>query len=450
MVVLNKKHFSFFTLLFVLSLYLFLSVNIRPIADDYCAAAGSISGVLAYMNSLTLTWSGDYTQILFNGLLVAFPLSQLPMYFLGLLTLFLFVLLLLSILYVFNKRFIVSNSKFSSFAVLSALVLSLWNIYWALPAALSRQNGYDQLLDAKESFSGVFGWPTVIVQYLTVPLFLILIGLLCAGNSKVGYLPLITIGLIIGTSGYTLALATLLSSLLLLFSRNTQFYLTKTLTFNSGIIAGAMLSYFSLGAQIRSELLAHSLQDPSAKFVMRWFIVSFLEIATSIFNVGIFFVVLIGFLVSRLICRFFSFKFEDIELVTLFKFLSTFLLVYYAVISVSEFFTYNAFWHLITFRSLLFFYFFFIGIYLGNRFRGIVRRLPNNLATIVTCFLLLSAFLAVYDTNASIVERRIAWHTGPAALPGIVDISPEGSWVDVCWDKISNQGKYPFRDWALN
>jgi hypothetical protein len=446
MVDFSRKLLSFFALLFVLSLYLFLSVNIRPIADDYCAAAGSVSGVLTYMNNLTLTWSGDYTQVLFNGLLVAFPLSSLPIYFLGLLTLFLFVLLLLSILYLFNKKFKVLSRPFSSFAILSALVLSLWNVYWALPAALSRHNGYDRLLDAKESFSGVFGWPTVIVQYLTVPIFLVLIALLCAENSKWGYLPLITIGLIIGTSGYALALATLLSSLLFLFSRSTQFYLARTITFNAGILVGVILSYFSMGAQIRSESFALSLQDPSLKLMMRWFIVSFLEITVSIFNFGILFVVLIGFLLSWLIYQFYSFKVKSIKLEALFKFSSAFLLVYYAVISVSEFFTYNAFWHLITFRSLLFFYALFIGIYLGNRFRGIFTHLPNNFAAITASCLLLSAFFTVYDTNASMVERRIAWDSGPAALPGIGDISPEGSWVDVCWDKISSQDKYPFRD----
>lgn len=442
--VFNKNLLSFFALLIVLSFYLFLSVNIRPIADDYCAAAGSTSGVLAYMNNLILTWSGDYTQVLFNGVLVAFPLSSLPMYFLGLLTLFLFVLLLLSILYVFNKNFADSNSKFSSFALLAALVLSVWNVYWALPAALTSQSGYDRLLDSKEIFSGVFGWPTVIVQYLTVPFFLVLIGLLLARNSRSGFLTLFTTGLIIGTSGYALALAILLSSSLFLLFRNTQFGLSKTFTLNSGIFLGAMFSYFSLGAQLRSESL--SLQDSSVKSATRWFIVSFLEFTTSIFNVGIFFVVLIGFLISRFVYQFFSFKFMSNNLDTLFKFSSAFLLVYFAVISVSEFFTYNAFWHLITFRSLLFFYFFFIGVYLGNRFRGIASYLPNSLATVVTCCLLLSAFFAVYDTNASIIERRIAWHMGPAALPGISDILPEGSWVDVCWDKISTQDKYPFRD----
>jgi hypothetical protein len=201
-----------------------------------------------------------------------------------------------------------------------------------------------------------------------------------------------------------------------------------------------------MGAQIRSESFALSLQDPSLKLMMRWFIVSFLEITVSIFNFGILFVVLIGFLLSWLIYQFYSFKVKSIKLEALFKFSSAFLLVYYAVISVSEFFTYNAFWHLITFRSLLFFYALFIGIYLGNRFRGIFTHLPNNFAAITASCLLLSAFFTVYDTNASMVERRIAWDSGPAALPGIGDISPEGSWVDVCWDKISSQDKYPFRD----
>lgn len=441
---LNRNTLSFATLVLVLSCYLLLSVNIRPIADDYCAAAGSASGVLAYMNNLILTWSGDYTQILFNGVLIAFPLSSLPMYFLGLHTLFLFILLLLLLLYVFNKKFIDSTGKFSSFAIFSSLALIVWNIYWALPAALSGQSGYDRLLDSKESFSAVFGWPTVIVQYLIVPICLVLISLLRVRNSRFGYLVLITTGLIVGTSGYALALAIVLSSWLFLFYRSNQFGLLKTLTLNSGVFAGAMSSYFSIGAQLRSESL--SLQDPSVKSIMRWFIVSSLEFTTAIFNVGILFVVLVGFLTSRLFYRFFSFRVRAFDLEAFFKFSSPFLLVYFAVISVSEFFTYNAFWHLITFRSLLFFYAFLIGVYLGTRFIRIVPHIPDKLTAVVSCCLLFSALYAVYDTNSSIVDRRIAWNVGPAGLPGISDISPEGSWVDVCWDKISAQDKFPVRD----
>jgi hypothetical protein len=440
----NKDILSFFTLVLVLSYYLLLSVNIRPIADDYCAAAGSASGVFAYINNLALTWSGDYTQILFNGFLVAFPLSSLPMYFLGLQTLFLFMLLLVLLLYIFYKNSKVPNIKFNSFAILSSLVLIVWNIYWALPAALSGHSSYDRLLDSKESFSAVFGWPTVIVQYLTVPICIVLLGFLRIRNSKLGYFVLIATGLIIGTSGYALALAIVLSSSLFLFYRNNYLGVSKTLTLNSGVFVGATFSYFSPGAQLRSESFA--LQDPSVMSVLRWLIVSSLEFTASIFNVGIFFVVLVGFLTSRFVYRIFSFRVIGINSAALFKFSSTFLLVYFASISVSEFLTYNAFWHLITFRSFLFFYVFFVGVYLGKRFSGIASHIPDKLVILVGCCLLLSAFFAIYNTNSSIVDRRIAWSVGPAGFPGISDISPEDGWVDVCWDKISDQDKYPVRD----
>jgi hypothetical protein len=440
----NKNLFSVISLVLVLSYYLLLSVNIRPIADDYCAASGSTSGVLAHMHNVVLTWGGDYTQILFNGVLVAFPLSSLPLYFLGLQTLFLFILLILFLLYILYKDFKVSDCKFSSFAFFSSVFLIVWNIYWALPAALSGQRGYDRLLDSKESFSAVFGWPTVIVQYLIVPICLAFIGLLRVRNSKLGYLVLITTGLIIGTSGYALALAIVLSSSLFLFYRNNHLGLSKTLMLNMGVFVGAMSSYFSPGAQLRSESFA--LQDPSVKSGLRWLIVSSLELITSIFNVGILFVVLIGFLASRIVHQLFSYKVSSFDLESLFRYSSTFLLIYFASISVSEFFTYNAFWHLITFRSLLFFYFFSIGLYLGNRIRGITAHISNKLAALMICCLLVSAFYAVYDTNSTIINRKVAWQVGPAWLPGISDIYPEGNWVDVCWDKISTQEKYPVRD----
>jgi hypothetical protein len=325
-----------------------------------------------------------------------------------------------------------------------SVVLISWNIYWALPAALSGQRGYDRLLDSKESFSAVFGWPTVIVQYLIVPICLLFVGLLRVKNSKIRYLVLITTGLIVGTSGYALALAVVLSSSVFLFYRNNYLGLPKTIILNLGVLVGAMSSYFSPGAQLRSESFA--LQDSSVTSGFRWLIVSSLELTTSILNAGIMFVVLIGFLTSRIVHKFFTFPDTNFNLDSLFRHSSTFLLIYFASISVSEFFTYNAFWHLITFRSLLFFYFFSIGLYLGNRFRRITPQFSNTLASLMTLCLLVSASYAVYDTNSTIIDRKIAWQVGPAWLPGISDISPEGNWVDICWEKISNQEKYPIRE----
>jgi hypothetical protein len=213
-----------------------------------------------------------------------------------------------------------------------------------------------------------------------------------------------------------------------------------------GIFSGVLISYFSIGAQLRSQVLVSSLEEPSLKSLLRWFAESSFEFVASIFNFGIFFVLLVGFLSSRYFCRFYAVRISSLDFRSLFSLSSIFLLIYFAAISASEFLTYNAFWHLVTFRALLFFYFFLFGIYLGERNRVKGSDLSRNFILIVAPFILLASSLAVFDTNSLLVQRRISWEQGPAALPGISDISPQGSWVDSCWDKISEQEKFPSRD----
>lgn len=442
----NKSVFYLFSLVAILIFYLILSVNIRPIADDYCAAAGSSNGVISYMQNLTQTWSGDYLQIFFNGLLVALPLSKGPLFLLGISTLFLYIALLLLFIYLILRKLKLSPRRPSSIAFITALVLIIWNLYWALPAAIKWPVFYDRLLDTKETFAGVFGWPTVIVQYLIVPLIIVLVSFIRVRRTWLNSLFLILIGLMIGTSGYALALAVAVASGLLFLTYDKSLGFTKTVLLNIGICSGALISFASTGAQARSELLASSRDNSSLDSIFRWFSVSSLEFIVSIFNVGVLAVILAGFLLSQHIDKFFSiddFMFDNNLVLRSF---GIFLAVYYAIISVSEYLTYNAFWHLITFKSGLFFYFFFLGIFIGDRYKRRFSRISIPEIALFSFAVALSSCLVVYQTNYNLVERRNDWSVGSAPLPGISDISPQNSWVDKCWDKISDQNKYPERD----
>jgi len=441
-----KSIFFLSSVVAVLTFYLILSVNIRPIADDYCAAAGSSNGVISYMHILTQTWSGDYLQIFFNGLLVALPLSKGPLFLLGISTLFSYISLLFLFIYLISRKLGLCPLRPSSIAFIAALVLIIWNLYWAFPAAIKWPVNYDRLLDTKETFSGVFGWPTVIVQYLIVPLVIVLVSFARIRRTWLNFPFLILIGLMIGTGGYALALAVTLASCLLLLTYDKRLGLTKTVLLNVGIFSGALISFSSTGAQARSELLASSRDNSSSDSVFRWFSVSSLEFIVSIFNVGVLVVLIAGFVLSQHLDKLFSlngFKFENKSILRSF---GIFLLVYYAIISVSEYFTYNAFWHLITFKSGLFFYFFFLGIFTGKRCKTHLSPISVSKIAMLSSAVALSSCLVVYQTNSNLVERRVAWNVGPAALPGISDISPQDGWVDKCWDKISNQDKYPQRD----
>ena len=442
----NRSIFFLFLLVAVLSFYLILSVNIRPIADDYCAAAGSSNGVLSYMQNLTQTWSGDYLQILFNALLVALPLSIGPLFLLGISTLFFYIGLLFLFIFLASRKLRISPRRPSSIAFMTALVLIIWNLYWALPAAIKWPANYDRLLDTKESFSGVFGWPTVIVQYLIVPLVIVLVSFVRSRRTWLNSSFLIWIGLMIGTGGYALALAVAVASCLLLLTYDKNLGFTKTVLLNVGICSGALISFASTGAQARSELLASSRDNSSLDSVFRWFSVSSLELVVSIFNVGVLAVLLAGFLLSQHLDKFFSLNGFTFENKSILRSFGIFLAVYYASISVSEYLTYNAFWHLITFKSGLFFYFFFLGIFIGNRYKSRLSRISITEIAMFSFAVVLSSCLIVYQTNSNLFERKIVWSMGSAPLPGISDISPQDGWVDKCWDKISNQDKYPQRD----
>ena len=441
-----KSIFFLSSVVAVLTFYLILSVNIRPIADDYCAAAGSSNGVISYMQILNHTWSGDYLQILFNGLLVALPLSIGPLFLLGISTLFLYISLLFLFIYLISRKLGLCPLRPSSIAFIAAVVLIIWNLYWALPAAIKWPVNYDRLLDTKETFSGIFGWPTVIVQYLIVPLVIVLVSFVRVRRTWLNFPFLILIGLMIGTGGYALALAVAVTSCLLLLTYDKSLGFTKTVLLNVSICSGALISFASTGAQARSVLLTSSRDNSSLDSLFRWFSVSSLEFIVSIFNIGVLAVLLAGFLLSQHLDKFFSldgFTFENRSILRSF---GIFLAVYYAAISVSEYLTYNAFWHLITFKSGLFFYFFFLGIFIGNRYKSRFSRISIPAIVMFSSAVALSSCLVVYQTNFNLVERSIVWNVGSAPLPGISDISPQDGWVDKCWDKISNQDKYPQRD----
>ena len=123
---------------------------------------------------------------------------------------------------------------------------------------------------------------------------------------------------------------------------------------------------------------------------------------------------------------------------------AVFLIVYYLVISASEYFTYQAFWHLITFKMLLFIFIVLLAIILAtqaqhNYSSRLVLGRRGSIA-------LLTLFITVLGASAppfkSIQVRGNLWAEQSVPLPGISDISPKGGWVDSCWQSLRE-----FRGW---
>lgn len=425
-----------------------LSVYLRPIADDYCVASFATSGFLSHFQFVTTNLSGDYTQIFFSYFLVANPIAFGPSFLVGLSTLLLsFILLLLLAArishFVLQEIPVEINKK--AFVILSALFLITWCIYWALPVSINTFGKYKSFLSASESFSAVFGWPTVIVQYLVVPLLLLLLAMQLA---KIGLLPTIGyafLGFFIGTSGYAIALTVFVAVLILILLKTLTLKPIRFVLIELGIIAGVYLSLYSQGAQKRSKLLLDSESTDNYVSLSRSIFVSLVELFVSIFNLGAITVFVLVYLFVTLLPRGrINFKSNDTRNRIVVG-SSVFLIVYYLVISASEYFTYQAFWHLITFKMLLFAFIVLLAIILGvqgkhNYSVKRTRRCRVAAAVLLWSVITLSAAALPFE---SILARENLWSKQSAPLPGISDISPKGGWVDDCWVSLRE-----FKEWG--
>ena len=115
-----------------------------------------------------------------------------------------------------------------------------------------------------------------------------------------------------------------------------------------------------------------------------------------------------------------------------------FLVLYFLSISASEFLTYEAFWHLITFKTLLFVSVLVLAVFAAGKIvdatlpKFFGEKLLYLLAFLTSVF----AILLAVEPYQSIIDRGDLWLQGNAPLPGISDIDPSGSWVDLCWQEL--------------
>ena len=436
----------------ILSFYLILSTKIRPIADDYCAGAGSVDGIWNYIVGISQNWGGDYLQIFLNASLVGFPIANWSISMVGFTTLALSVVLLMVIqfqIFSFVYPHFESSRNKKNLLAGSTLILILWNLFWSLPASLKFGFYYEAYAMPEKSFSGVFGWPTVIVQYLVAP-SLITVGLFFKYRETFfSTLILVTVGFLSGLSGYSLGLALIFTLIVLRANKRLPMNTIRFVALEISISAGLLLSFYSPGSRNRTQILFADNSSLTDTSIIRWVFVSLLEFFASILNIGNL-IVLISTTLIFYICGLNLIKLVDFQkLRNLSRYMAVFLLIYYTSISFSEYFTYEAFWHLITYRSILFFFFTVLGLHLSTWLLNYEsRRQLFHHRFLATNFLALGLSLAIicaWQANASLINRGNVWISSTAPLPGISDIEPRGNWVDLCWKKLQQSRILPDR-----
>lgn len=450
---LSRTFLGFSTVILVFVIV--LAMSIRPIADDYCTGAGVSQGFWNYIYKISQTWSGDFSQIVVHAVLVGLPLANFPMNFLGFSTLVLSIYLLLAIseriaFYLLNNK--EKMSKENKFFT-AALISLLWNIYWALPASLDFGFYYDAFAMSDKSFSAVFGWPTVIVQYLVIPLTAALFFLLWSQSVRKNYVLIFLIGLFVGNAGYAIALSLFLTLFILQLIRKCRIDLINFLIVEISICVGVFASLLAPGSRSRAEALHSQHTSGDLDALPRWLFVSGLEFSASFLSVGNILILFYSFFFFVLLKPNIQGCLNSTKLNSLLTRLLVFLLISYFVVSLSEFFVYEAFWHLITYRTVLFFFWILLGLKLALRFfakhKSQVSRaekvLLSRSSIIVVLVSLVLAITVSWKANSSLIERGVNWETSSAPLPGISDIDPKGSWVDLCWQRLKVEKDLPER-----
>jgi hypothetical protein len=429
--------------LVLLFFFAYLSLQIRPIADDYCAAAQVTSdGYFGYMKKIYETWSGDSLQIFAIATLVGFPLAHLPFAWVGITTLFLFIIIMGIVSTQIKSTFLIEpiSDRHRGSTLLFGLVLIIsWSGYWSLPSVVNFNNTYQAFLGASESFGAVFGWPIMITAYLIVPGILFILFLKLWPQTSMNVIVVGLLGFAFGISGYALALAMCSSLVLFQFFPSLKRPLGKLLAFQTGLIFGVLFSILSPGAQTRTSEIGGFGSKLEGEIVFRWILVSGAEFVSCIFNLGILLAILVGFTTAIFLVPYlgYSINFFRIQKFLLSGFI--FGVTYFVVISFSELFAYAAFWHLVPFKTFLFFYFISFGVYLGIRstdYASEQKRAQRKYSKYLFFFIIVISLTSMFHESSMIVRRAEIWPIGPAALPGISDIYPEGGWVDSCWQDL--------------
>lgn len=430
-------------------LYLGTAIFVRPIADDYCAGYGVKLNAAGYIGRLFTTWSGDITQIIANVLFVGLPIAHFPLIYLGIIvqivsmaTILLSIFLVLKMLLDHPGR----QNSLTSIVFILAIIEFLWLLYWALPVVFNFNPSYSRILDGAESFSAIQGWPTVIVQYSIVPFSLFATLLLLELQKYKSTVAWFILGIALGFSGYVLAVTSIVTILLCRIFRLVRQIPGRYLFFSLGCLSAMVVSYLSPGARARTTALSpFALNQYTPEDFFRWFFVSFFEFISLFINVG--FVIVIGFVYFLASTVFSSLDIKIGETLNLnaIKICCLFLFLYYVLISVSEFFTYPAFWHLITFKICIFIFALLLGLVFARRFplKNHVQIQDNFIRIFLVSAISASLLFVIIPSNKLIVERGLSWEQGSSSLPGISDISE--NWVRQCWTKLSELREFSSR-----
>jgi hypothetical protein len=432
--------FSALSVLFVIA----LSLQLRPIADDYCLASATANhGFWGALNYWLTTWGGDYTGVFSNTLFVGIPVAFLPFEFASATT-FLITLALLGL--VGSLLFgVVARSKelFPLPGILLGLLTpALWLVFW-WANSLRSMNEFN--LQGSRS---IIHWQNINSGYvilIAVPLiWILLLVRLKVQNRIVLLINGAAIGIWVGGSGLVVALlGVVIAFTLLAFSLGSspstvsRSYLWLAGPWLLTNTTGWLLAYTAPGTQARRAVLGERTLDVGdlLEFVFPKAIIEWVQILVSLGTVLVF---VIAFTVGSLLKP--SIDKKEVRSGVMWSGLLMFSSLLLNTISQSaSAFSYEAFWHTTSSATLIFVSLLVLGLTSGRASQAYLSTYNPWPGAVI---LLATGLISVFILNTAFVDaqqRLTAWDAGPAPLIGIADI--DGDWVDACWIELGE-----FRD----
>jgi hypothetical protein len=423
----------------------YVAHNLRPAADDYCygsitAEYGFYGGIVHWLD----TWSGFVLSVVTGSLFVGAPLAYLPFDVASAIP-FIAVALGMGITINFLTRDI-SSGFIEKLMTIVLVAFGWWTYLWSTPN-FNHHMQYSVLLA-----NGLTFWQTLNGQYviqLQILISILFISLRAFKHSL--FLSILSgsiIGLISGSAGTTLSLSILIIGLMIIVLN--RFLKTKTLSNHIYfwwalcifLLASVIACHFLfLGNIIRVKALNIHVDTSltSLLFIGKTtFIEGLKNWAKSYLNHGaiLFFLLTCSFYWIRGFQRYLP-KGKDV--LTLGFLFSIFALVQCFINRLSEFFSYEGYWHFVSPMVCC-----FISIYFFGVWGAIILTSKKLKNTHVQILIGIFALVVILGINVNIFmfgkieDRHKQWLAGAAPREGISDIEDGKGWQNVCWSKLIN------------
>ena len=435
--------FTWFSILVILT-----ATKLRPIADDYCAAASGVDDVFTALKKFYFTGTGDLASAIVNFYLTGKSLLHFPFSFASLLPYFLSLISITIFIYVLIN---LSNSgiKIKYFFILFVFVLPAWISYWWATLTFNDIENIPALRLANT----VTFWQSVNIGYVFMPFAVSSIILIALGNQmkhdrifKIfswNSLLFLLVGFIAGTIGPVNALTVFILLISFAFSLKNYIKILPIISLILGLLAGVLFSITSPGSQERQKYLSevYTWTDGTLISLIDWiFPSSVFKVIENIYSWGALTTLIIG-IIFAFIIQVNRFGIELRTLLFLIIILFSSSLIVSVLMRLGESRSYPAFWHEITFHTITFIALFLTGILISDlylkRFSLLIPIFPKLIFVISSIVIILFILSPTLYYRDIVYSRYLDWEKGGGFIEGPEDRTP-GGWTEDCWIRMES------------